>query len=154
MTTYLDISAIMQPIIAVIGSVLTGLIAYYLPKALAAFEKHADVQFTATQEAEITRFVNTSAGVLETKLDQGILNVSHIEIKNPTVLAEAQSVIAAAPAAANALNLTVDGVAKAIVGAINTAAHPASPTAIVTPVVLPDAEIPAAAPVPSLIIKE
>ncbi len=121
--TTLDLTPIVQPILAVAGAVLTGLAAIYVPKALTAFQSRTGIMLTDQQRAVILGFVQTSAGAIETRLDQGILTKAHVSVSNPAVLAEAQSILAAAPVASAALGMTVDGVAKMIVGKVDTAAH-------------------------------
>jgi hypothetical protein len=119
----LDLSPIVQPILAVIGAVITGLLAIYVPKALAAFQARTGIMLTAQQSAAILGFVQTSKGIVETKLDQGALQVAHVNVSNPTILAEAQSILAAAPVAAAGLGMTEAGVPKMIVGAVDTGSH-------------------------------
>jgi hypothetical protein len=119
----LDLTVIVQPILAVVGTVIASLLAIYLPKALAAFQTRTKIQLTDQQRATVLGAVKTAAGILETSLDQGLLRVAHVDIANPTVRAQAAAAINAVPLAAAALNLTVDGVARMIVGAIDTGAH-------------------------------
>ncbi len=119
----LDLSPIVQPILAVIGAVIAGLLAIYLPRALAVLQARTKIQLTDQQRATILGAVRTAAGMIETRLDQGAMNVAHVDIANPAIRAEAAAAINAAPHAAAALNMTVDGVARMIVGAIDTAAH-------------------------------
>jgi hypothetical protein len=119
----LDLSVIVQPILAVTGAVIASLLAIYVPKALAAFQARTNIQLTDQQRATVLGAVRTAAGVIETSLDQGVLRVAHVDIANPTVRAEAAAAINAVPVAAAALNMTVDGVARMIVGAVDTGAH-------------------------------
>lgn len=119
----LDLSPIVQPTLAVIGLVIAGMIATYLPKALTAFQARTGILLTDQQRATILGFVQTSAGAIETKLDQGALAVAQVHVANSTVLAEAQSILAAAPIAAAGLGMTEAGVAKMIVGAVDTGVH-------------------------------
>jgi hypothetical protein len=118
-----DLSPVVQPLLAVIGTVIAGLLAIYVPKALAAFQTYTGIQLTDQQRAVILGAVQTAAGNLETQLDQGALKVAHINIANATVRSEAVAAINAVPDAMAALNMTTDGVARMIVGAVDTAAH-------------------------------
>lgn len=122
-TATLDLTAIVQPILAVIGAVIASLLAIYVPKALAAFQARTKIQLTDQQRATVLGAVKTAAGIIETSLDQGLLRVAHIEVANPTVRAQAAAAINAVPIAAAALNLTVDGVARMIVGVVDTGEH-------------------------------
>jgi hypothetical protein len=118
-----DLSPIVQPILAVTGAVITGLLAIYVPKGIAAFQTYTGIQLTDQQRAIILGAVQTAAGNLETQLDQGALRVAHINIANATVRSEAVAAINAVPDAMAALNMTTDGVARMIVGKVDTAAH-------------------------------
>jgi hypothetical protein len=122
----LDLSAIVQPLLAVIGTVISGLLAIYVPRGLAAFQARTGIELTDQQRAVVLGAVRTAAGVVETKLDQGVMRADHVEVANPMVRAEAVAAINAVPAAAAALNMTVNGVARMIVGAVDTAAHGAA----------------------------
>jgi hypothetical protein len=118
-----DLSPITQPILTVLGTIITGLLVVYIPKALNVLQKWTGVQLTEQQRQTILGAVQTAAGKIETKLDQNVLSVSHITVDNPTIRQEAQAAIAAVPTAAAALGMTEDGVARMIVGKVDTAAH-------------------------------
>lgn len=118
-----DLSAIMQPIFAVIGTVIAGVLAIYAPKALAAFQAQIGLQLTDQQRATVLGAVRTAAGMIETTLDQGAMRGAHVDIANPAVRAEAVNAINAVPVAAAALNMTVDSIARMIVGAVDISTH-------------------------------
>ena len=116
----IDLTPIAQPILAIAGTVLTGLAAIYVPKAIAAFQARTGIELTDQQRATVIGAVNTAAGMLETKLDQGVIQVAHVNVGNAAVQAEAQAAINAVPQAMAALQMTPDSVARMIVGATNT----------------------------------
>lgn len=124
----LDLTPIIQPILAVIGAVIAGLLAIYLPKAITAFQDRTGIILTEQQRATLTGAVRTAAGVLETDLDKGVLQVAQIHVNNPAVLTQAQAALSAVPRAAAALGMTTDGVARMIVGAVDT-----TPRAVTAP---------------------
>ena len=72
------------------------------------------VQLTDQQRAQVLGAVQTAAGVLETRLDQGMLQVAHIDIANQAVREQAIRAIDAVPNAAAALGMTVEGVSRMI----------------------------------------
>jgi hypothetical protein len=125
----LDLSPIVQPILAVIGTVIASLLAIYIPRAIAVLQARTKIQLTDQQRATVLGAVRTAAGMIETRLDQGVMRVAHVDIANPAIRAEAAAAIDAVPLAAAALNMTVDGVARMIVGAIDTGAHGVAPAA-------------------------
>lgn len=118
-----DLTPVVQPILATAGTVIAALLAIYIPKLLAVFAASTGVALTDQQRSQVLGAVQTAAGMIETKLDQGALKLAHVEIANPQVRAEAQAAIAAVPQAAGALGMTEDGVARMIVGKVDTAAH-------------------------------
>lgn len=121
----LDLTPIVQPILAAAGAVIAGLAAVYVPKAIAAFQDRTGIILTENQRQTVKGAVDTAAGVLETALDKGAAKVEHIEIGTPQVTQQAQAVISAVPDAAAALGLTVAGVSRMIVGAVDMGAHAA-----------------------------
>ena len=117
------LAMIMQPIFAAIGTVIATVLAVYVPKALAAFLAQTRIQLTDQQRATVLGAVRTAAGMIETNLDQGAIRMAHVDIANPAVRAEAVNAINAVPIASAALNMTVDGMARMIVGAVDTRTH-------------------------------
>jgi hypothetical protein len=116
----LDLSVITTPLVQIGALVIGAWFARYFPVAIKAVERLTGIMLTTQQEAKVAALIQTSAGALETKIDQGIVKVAHINISNPVVLAEAQAVLAVAgPALAN-LGVNQDDIAKAIVGAVDT----------------------------------
>jgi hypothetical protein len=119
----LDLSPILTPIFQVVGIAVSGIIAIYIPKALAAFQARTGIQLTEQQRATVLGAVQTAAGTLETKLDQGVVNVAQIHIEDASVREQAQKAINAVPNAMASLGMTPDSVARMIVGKVDTAAH-------------------------------
>lgn len=137
--TTLDLSGFALAALRVAASVSLMLAARYIPRAISAVDHFLDIKETDQQKAMLTDDVNTAIGVIETKLDQRAMLVAHVNISNPLILSEAQAVIAAAPQAAAAMGVTVDAVARRIVGGVDTlsrtaqGATPATPTIIAVP---------------------
>jgi hypothetical protein len=126
MSPDLDLTPIVQPVLAVTALVFTGMLKVYIPKALDAFQTWTGVQLTTLQRQQVLGAVQTAAGMIETQLDTGVLTAAHMHIDDPSVRFEAQAVLAAVPKAALALDLTVDNVARMIVGKVDTSAHGAA----------------------------
>jgi hypothetical protein len=127
----LDLSPILTPLTQIAGIAITGLLAIYIPKALAAFQARTGIQLTDQQRATVLGAVQTAAGNLETKLDQGVIKVAQINVNNPAIQAQAQAAINAVPDAMKALNMTPDSVARMIVGKADTGSHGPQPTPVV-----------------------
>jgi len=106
----------------------------YVPKIVDAFVTQTHLHLTDQQRATVIGAVQTAAGNLETKIDQGVMSVSQVHIADPTVGAQAQAAINAVPNAMAALGMTPDSVARMIVGATDTTPRVAP---VVVPVVAP-----------------
>jgi len=133
----IDLSPILTPIIQIVGIVVGLLVTAYVPIALAAFQKRTGIQLTDQQRATVLGAVQTAAGTLETKLDQGVVKVAQINVGDSAVAEQAQKAINAVPDAMKALGMTQDSVARIIVGKVDTAAHgdpPVVPLTKATPV--------------------
>lgn len=119
----IDLTPLVQPIVALAGAVIAGLAAIYVPKAIAAFQARTGIVLTENQRQTVIDAVKTGAGLLETALDKGAIKVEHIDVGSAEVRDQAQRVVNAVPAAAGALGLTVPDVARMIVGAVDTGSH-------------------------------
>lgn len=129
-STSLDLSVIVQPILAVIGAVIAGLMGIYIPKALTAFQARTGIILTENQRQTVLGAAQTTAGLIETELDKGVMKVAHVDIQNPAIRAMASEALDAVPKAAAAMNMSVDGMAKIIVGAVDTASHGTAPAEV------------------------
>ena len=119
----LDLTPILTPIIQIVGIVVGVLVTAYVPIAIAAFQKRTGIELTDQQRATVLGAVQTAAGTLETKLDQGIMSVSQVHVADAEVRDQAQKAINAVPDAMKALGMTPDSVARIIVGKVDTATH-------------------------------
>lgn len=126
----LDLSVIVQPILAVIGAMIAALLGIYVPKALAAFQARTGIILTENQRQTVLGAAQTAAGIIETRLDQGVLKVAHVDIENASVRMLASQALDDVPKAAAAMNMSVDGMAKIIVGAVDTASHGTAPAEV------------------------
>ena len=129
----LDLSSIAQSILAVVSAVVAMMLKIYVPQAIDAFNRRTGIHQTEEQRANLIALVNTAAGQIETKLDQGVMNVAHVEVANPTVLAAARELVSLAPVVTANLGVTTDGVAAMIVGAVDTAKHGAPAATVPAP---------------------
>lgn len=137
----IDLTPIVQPIIAVVGTVIAGFLAVYVPRAIAAFETRTGIMLTDQQRAIVAGAIKTAAGVIETDLDKGAMSISHVNVNSAAIQDQANAAIAAVPKAAAALGVTPDSVARMIVGAVNTSAHGVAPVQVVAAVAAPVPEV-------------
>lgn len=121
-----DLTTIIQAFEGVLATVITGLIITYVPKALAAFQAHTGVVLTENQRQTFLDAAKTAAGIIETRIDQGLMGIEHVNITNWAIANQAQAVINAVPRAAAALGMTQDATARILIGMVDTAAHPGS----------------------------
>lgn len=133
--TAADWTPIINALIALIGLVLTTFISIYVPKALAAFQARTGIQLTEQQQKTVMDSALIAKGVIETKLDQGLMTISDIHAGNPAVIAAAQDAVARVPpppaAAAKespgsvVAPPTANSMAQMIVGLVDTSPKPA-----------------------------
>lgn len=151
----LDMTGILQAVLETTALVIAGLIARFVPRLIDILEQRTGLMLTAQQQQTVLHGVQTAAGIIETQIDQGLMQVSHVRIDNQAVLAQARQVIDAVPMAAAAMGVTEAGVARMIVGAVDTGSRvtPAPTPAVLPPApavlgTAPQPAVPAAAPAP------
>ena len=132
--TAADLAPIIQAITAGIAALIAALIAVYVPKAIAAFERRTGVQVTDQERAAVMGAVTTAAGLLQTKLDQGLIKISDITPASPEVQTAAQAALNRVPDSAANQGTTPSAAAAMIVARVDT-----SPKSLVA--VLPSAPL-------------
>jgi hypothetical protein len=125
--TAADWTPIVNAIIAGIGLVLTYLFATYVPRFITATETRTGIQLTDQQRSAVQGAAWTVKGILETKLDQGVLHVADITVENPKVLEQAQAAIARVSDSARAQGTTAEALAAIAVGLTDTRRAVAAP---------------------------
>lgn len=132
----LDLTPITTPLIETAGAIMTLVLARYVPRIIQNLEDRVNIHLTDQQNAALANAVTTGAGVIETKLDQKVMDISHVNIINDHVMEQAKIAIQNLGDVAVTMGLTPLSVANMIVGAVDTG--PRTPTAI-TAVVKDDA---------------
>lgn len=118
--TAADWQPIIQAIIALIAAVFTGLIGIYVPRAIAAFEKRTGVAVTDQERAAIQGAITTAAGILQTKLDQGVIKIADITPSSAAVVGEANKALDRVPTSAANQGTTPAVAAAMIVARVDT----------------------------------
>ncbi len=119
--TLADFEPIFTALIAVVGMVITAMIPIYVPRAIAAFEAHTKVKLTDQERTAVLQAARTTAGLVETQLQQGVLHLRDVTPSNPVMLAAAKAAIARVPDSAAAVGMTPLSMSTIIVGAADTA---------------------------------
>ena len=122
--TAADFAPILQSLMAGCGVVITALIGIFVPKGIAAFERRTGVAVTDQERTAVMGAVTTAAGLLQTKLDQGILHVSDVTPGSPAVVAEAQAALSRVPNSAINQGVTREAAATMIAARVDTSAKP------------------------------
>lgn len=122
--TLADWAPVIQAVIAGIALVLTTLIGIYVPKAIAAFERRTGVAVTDQERAAVMGAVTTAAGLLQTKLDQGVLKIGDITPTSPAVVGEANKALDRVPDSAAAQGTTAMAAAAMIAARVDTSPKP------------------------------
>lgn len=122
--TAADFQPIIQAVIALIAAVLTGLIGIFVPRAIAAFEARTGVAVTDQERSAIMGAVTTAAGILQTKLDQGVLKIGDITPTSRAVVDEASAALNRVPTSAANQGTTASAAAAMIVARVDTSPKP------------------------------
>ena len=124
----IDLAPIVQPILAVIGTVIASLLAIYVPRhRRAAGARQNPVDRPAARDGARRR-ANRRRNDRDAPGSGGDARVAR-RCRQSGDPRRSRRRDNAVPLAAAALNMTVDGVARMIVGAIDTGAHGAAPAA-------------------------
>lgn len=87
-----------QPIISAAATAIAGVIAtligVYTPRLLAAIDKRTGVMTTAQDRAAVMQAVTTGVGLIQTRLDLGLLRPVDVHPSSPAVVKEAELAIA------------------------------------------------------------
>ena len=83
-----DWAPIAQAIIGAVGIVITTLAGIYVPKVLAAMERRTHIALTDQERAAIQSAITTAAGLVQNKLDTGVLKPKDVTPSNSVVMAE------------------------------------------------------------------
>ena len=132
--TAADFAPVIQGVATVLATIVTALAAIYVPRAIAAFELRTGISLTDQQRATVIGAAATAAGIIQTKIDQGLIKVADVNVNSPTVRAEAIAAVLRVPDSAAALKTTPDAMAAIIVGKVDTKPVPA---VVVVPVAPP-----------------
>ena len=114
--TAADWAPIAQAIIGAVGIVITTLAGIYVPKVLAAMERRTHIALTDQERAAIQSAVVTAAGLVQNKLDTGVLRPKDITPGNAVVMAETDRALASVPGAVAAQGTSLE-TASAMVAA-------------------------------------
>jgi hypothetical protein len=123
--TAADWQPVIQAIIAGIALVMTTLIGIYVPKAIAAFEKRTGVAVNDQERAAVMNAVTTAAGILQSKLDQGVLKIGDITPTSRAVVLEAHDALERVPTSAANQGTTPAAAAAMIAARVDTSPKPA-----------------------------
>jgi hypothetical protein len=127
------LAELFQPLLSAAVAVLAGVVAIYVPKLLNAFTARTGIEVNEAQRQVVLGAVATAAGVIETSLDTGNLVKEQVNTQSPPVRLQAAMVMDAVPTAAAHLGMTVDSVARMIVGRADTGTHPPQRTPVIVP---------------------
>lgn len=122
--TAADFAPIIQAITAGIAAVIAALIAIYVPRAIAAFEKRTGVAVTDQERAAIQGAMTTAAGILQTQLDQRVLKIGDITPTSPAVVGAANEALGRVSASAFNQGTTAAAAAAMIVARVDTSPKP------------------------------
>lgn len=115
-------SAVGQSVLGLASAVIATLFAIYGPKAVAAFEKWTNTQWTEQQRQIVLSAAQTAAGNIETAIDQKRMTVADVYKDHDIVQTQVKAVAARPPviAAMSALDMDSKYLSHIVVGKVNT----------------------------------
>ena len=132
--TAADWAPIAQAIIGAVGIVITTLAGIYVPKVLAAMERRTHIALTDQERAAIQSAITTAAGLVQNKLDTGVLRPRDITPGNAVVMAETDRALASVPNAVAAQGTSLETASAMVAARVDI------PKPVVTAVVAPARE--------------
>ena len=135
----MDLSGILSVVLSVVSPILTAC-AVMGVKYLLDSNK---IKVTAQERAAILGAVQTSAGMLTTRLAQGAITLNDVKIGSPAVDAVVNHVTSSMVTAIASQKTTTDGIANMIIGAVGNKIGE-DPTVPTIPATTPRLPIPAA----------
>lgn len=130
-----DWASIAQAIIGVAGAVIATLIGIFVPRAIAAFEKRTHIAVTEQERAAVLAAVTTAAGLLQSKLDVGLLRARDVTPTNSQVMMAANTALLAVPQAAAAQGTTIEAASAMIAARVDTTPRPTPVLAVMPPAI-------------------
>jgi len=127
-----DWAPIAQAIIGAVGIVITTLAGIYIPRVLAAVEKRTHIALTDQERAAIQSAVVTAAGLVQNKLDTGVLRPRDITPGNAVVMAETDRALASVPGAVAAQGTSLETASAMVAARVDIVPKPVV-TAVVAP---------------------
>lgn len=110
---------VLQAILPICGVVLTGVLSRYLPRGIKAFEQISGVQLDAQQQAAVYAAAQTSANILISHVEQGLVPLSAAtDSTHPVVTSHAANAIARVPVAVGEQSVTTEGMSQIIAGKV------------------------------------
>lgn len=114
-----DWASIAQAMIGAAGVVIAALIGIFVPRAIAAFEKRTHIAITEQERAAVLAAVTTAAGLIQNKLDTGMMRPRDITPTNAIVMQETHAALAAVPASAAAQHTTIETAAAMVAARVD-----------------------------------
>jgi len=103
-----------------IKAVATLLTTVVVPWGILAYQRRTGVQVTDQERASVYAALTTAAGILQTQLDQGLIQISDINANNKSVMVEARAALARVPDSAAAQGVSPAAAAAIVVGRVDT----------------------------------
>lgn len=119
-----DWSPIVQAIIAAIGMIFTTLAGIYVPKVLSALERQTHIALTDQERAAIQSAVTTAAGLVQNKLDTGMLKPRDVTPSNSVVMAETNRALKAVTDAVTSQGTSLETASAMVAARVDIAPKP------------------------------
>src|SRR3954469_23484863 len=122
-----DWGPIVQAIIAAIGMALTTLAGIYIPKVLAAVERQTHIALTDQERAAIQSAIVTAAGLVQNKIDTGVMRARDVTPSNPIIVAETDRALATVPNAVASQGTSLETASAMVAARVDLVPKPVVP---------------------------
>lgn len=128
-----DWQSLLNTLLVALGAVLVGMIKVYVPRVIDIVEQWVKIKLTDQEREAIVGAAVTGAGILQTKIDQGLLKVKDVHPDNPIVQDAAKAAVDRVPDSAASQGTSVDVMANILVGKVDTSPKVVPVVAAVVP---------------------
>lgn len=129
-----DWQSILNTLLVILGGVLVSMIKIYVPRVIDIVEQWVKIKLTDQERAAIVGAAVTGAGILQTKIDQGILKVKDIQPDNKVVQEVAKATLSRVADSAESQGTGVEAMAAILVGKVDTSPKVVPVVAAIPPV--------------------
>ena len=112
----------LDAITTALEAIITALAIWGARRIVMALDDRNSLDAMGKAQQTVLGAAKTAAGIIQTKLDQGVLKISEIGVENPAIIAEAKAALARVPDAVALTDKSRASMAETVVGLVDTSA--------------------------------